>query len=139
MLETIRKEANRKLQQIKENRVLCQYLKYIGISILLGVVLELKFFEYIFGKPVPLINQFLNTSNSNPIDHLLVFSTTATLLATIFTIIFVLLTVFIQILDVYTSADIFQSNETKNLMRLYFTTIVLSLIMLETTHQLSGK
>lgn len=111
------------------------YRTYIVISILLGIVLEFKLFDKISDKPVRLINHFLNISSNSPIDHSLVFSTSASILSTVFTIIFVLLTVFIQMSGKYTSADIFQNKETKNLMRLYFGTIVLSLMMLETTFQ----
>lgn len=111
------------------------YRTYIVISIFLGTGLEFKLFDKISDKPVQLINHFLNTSSSSPIDHSLVFSTSASILSTVFTIIFVLLTVFIQMSGEYTSAYIFHNKETKNLMRLYFGTIVLSLMMLETTFQ----
>jgi hypothetical protein len=144
MLEAIHKEVKYKLQQVKEkvNKKLQPYFKlyrtYIAISILLGAV-----FKYGYDGFVSLIKPLLDTlhlSSMVPISVVAInnsylFSTSAAILATVFTIIFVLLTVFIQISDVYTSADIFQSNETKNLMRLYFTTIVLSLMMLVTTFQ----
>lgn len=120
---------------IKAQSVFRLYKTYIVISIFLGIVLELKLLDNLSDKPVQLINQFTNISNSNPIDYSLIFSTSAAILATIFTIIFVLLTVFIQISDGYMSAKIFHSNEAKNLMRLYFVTIVLSLMMLKTTYQ----
>jgi hypothetical protein len=144
MSKGIRKEANRKLQQIKKevNKKLQPYFRlyrtYIMISILLGAS-----FKYGYDGFVSLIKPSLDMLHLSSvvltsviaINNSYLFSTSAAILATIFTIIFVLLTVFIQISDVYTSADIFQSNETKNLMRLYFTTIVLSLMMLETTFQ----
>src|SRR5665647_881679 len=133
MLETIRKEANRKLQQVKENPVLCQYLKYIGISILLGVG-----FKYGYDGFVSLIKPYLDIlhiSSMSSIDHSYLFSATATILATIFTIIFVLRTFFVQVSDISESADILWNDETKNLVRLYFSTIVLSLMMLEASFQ----
>ncbi len=144
MLEAIHKEVKSNLQQVKEkvNKKLQPYFRlyrtYIVISILLGAG-----FKYGYDGFVSLIKpllDILHLSSTVPISVVAInnsylFSTSAAILATIFTIIFVLLTVFIQISDVYTSADIFQSNETKNLMRLYFTTIVLSLMMLETTFQ----
>lgn len=137
MPEGIRDRVSRikKLYYARVQSVFRLYKTYIAISILLGIALELKLFDKLSDKPVQLISQFVNTSNGSPIDYSLVFSTSATILATIFTIIFVLLTVFIQISDVYTSAKIFYSNEAKNLMRLYFVTIVLSLMMLVTTYQ----
>lgn len=126
----------KKLEKLKDNPVVLQYLLYIGTSIFLGICLKLKIFEYIFAIPVPLMNRFVNnTSYSSPIDHNLVFSTSATILATVFTIIFVLLTLFVQISDFSVSDDILQSKETKNLFRLYFAAIILSLIMLETNFQ----
>jgi hypothetical protein len=133
MLDTIRKEVKSKLQQVKENPVLCQYLKYIGISILLGVG-----FKYGYDGFVSLIKpllDILHISSVSSIDHSYLFSASATILATIFTIIFVLLTVFVQVSDISVSADIFRSDETKNLVRLYFATIVLSLMMLEASFQ----
>lgn len=118
------------------------YKTYFVISVFLGVVLEFKLSDGMSDKSVQLINHSVqlinysvNTSSSNPIDHSLVFSTSAAILSTVFTIIFVLLTVFIQMSGEYTSADILYNTETSLLLRLYFGTIVLSLMMLETTFQ----
>lgn len=137
-------KVKRKLQQVNEkvNRKLHPYFRlyqtYIVISILLGA--GFKYGYDVFVSLIKPLLDILHLSNIVPISVVAInnsylFSTSAAILATIFTIIFVLLTVFIQISDVYTSADIFQSNETRNLMRLYFFTIVLSLIMLQTTYQ----
>jgi len=133
MLEAIRKKANRKLQQVKENPVIRQYLKYIAISILLGVG-----FKYCYDGFISLIEPFLDIlhiSSVSSIDNSYLFSATATILATIFTIIFVLLTFFVQVSDISESVYILWNDEMKNLVRLYFATIVLSLMMLETNYQ----
>lgn len=113
-----------------------KYSTYIVISILLGIGLEFRLFDMLFDKPIQLVNQSLNLSSNRLIDNSLVFSTSAAILTTVFSIIFVLLTVFIQSSDVYNSAGILKDKETTNLIRLYFVTIVLSLMMLETTFQL---
>lgn len=144
MPESIPEKAYRELQ-LKYQRLQEEYQKispifneystYIVISILLGMILEFKLFDCFLDNHIQLIDKYLNVSSGNPIDHRLVASTSAAILSTIFTIIFVLLTVFIQISDIYNAASLFQSKETKNLMRLYFVTIVLSLVMLEMDFQ----
>ena len=129
MLDRIRKI----ISKMKQEPVFHQYLWYIIISILLGIG-----FKYGYDGFVSLIKPLLDIfhiSSVSSIEHSYLFSTTAAILSTVFTIIFVLLTLFIQVSDVYISADIFRSNETKNLMILYFVTIFLSLMMLETTFQ----
>jgi hypothetical protein len=131
MPEGIPDRVKGKIQQIKQNTILIQYLMYIVISILLGIILKYKLFDMF----VLLINSSVNILSLSSIDHSLVFSTSAAILSTVFTIIFVILTVFVQVSDVSVSADIFRNNETKYLIVLYFGTIVLSLMMLETTFQ----
>lgn len=129
------KSRIKKLYITKVQPFFCLYRTYIGISIFLGIVLEFKLFDKISDKPVQLVNCFLNSSSSSPIEHSSVFSTSAGILSTVFSIIFVLWTVFMQMSGEYTSADVVHNKEMKNLMRLYFGTIVLSLMMLETTFQ----
>jgi hypothetical protein len=98
-------------------------------------MLKFKLFDALIDNPVQLINQLLNISSNNPIDHSLVFSTSAAILSTVFTIVFVLLTVLVQMSGGHMSSEIFESSETKKIIILYFVSIVFSLMMLETTIQ----
>lgn len=119
---------------IKETSVFYNYLKYAIYPTILGVFLELR----VFDKSVLYIDSFihvLDKAGEISIDHSVLFSTSAAIISTVFTIIFVLLTLFIQMSGEYTSADILKSTETKNLMRLYASTAIFSLMMLETTCQ----
>jgi len=113
----------------EQKLILNRYLPYIKISIILGIVVKFKLFD----KTFLLIDSFVNILNESPYDHSYLFSTSAAILTTVLTIIFVLLTVFIQMSGKYTASDIFQSDETKILMALYLGTVILSLMMLETT------
>jgi hypothetical protein len=149
MLETIRKEANRTLQQIKGKVIKRQkraferlqpvyheYSTYIGISLFIGIVLKVIDLNHqSFGNLVSSINHFLIISSVLQIDHSSIISLSATILPTVFTIIFALLMFFTQTSYEYTIIDIFEEDSTRFLIVLYLATIVLSLMMLLTTFQ----
>lgn len=118
----------KKIYNEEKKLVLNKYLPYVVISLILGLVLKFKLFD----KTFLFIDSFINILNENPHDHSSLFSASAAILTTVLSIIFVLLTVFVQMSDKYTSSDIFQSYETKALMVLYLGTVILSLMMLET-------
>lgn len=142
MLEPIRKRIHnikrqiieKTQQRIKKNQFLHQCLICIGLSIFLGLG-----FKYGYDSFISVIKPSLDTlhiSSVSQVDNSYLFSTSAAILSTIFTIIFVLLTVFIQLSGSnVSSVDILKSKETKYLIVLYFSTIILSLMMLETTFQ----
>lgn len=136
MLENILERINRKIQPDFQ-----KYSTYIIISVFLGIALKTIIWKHeTIDDLILSINQLLNISSNSSIDnisidHRLVSSTSAAILSTVFTIIFVLLTVFIQMSGAHTSEEVLQSKETKWLIRLYFVTIVFSLMMLETTFQ----
>ncbi|QIB91001.1 hypothetical protein [Methanosarcina mazei] len=131
MLEDIRERICRKIKPDFNN-----YEIYLIISIFFGIVLKVVTWKHeLIDVSISSINHVLNISSNSSIDHRLVSSTCAAILSTVFTIIFVLLTVLIQMSGAHTSAVIFESNETKNLVRLYFVAIIFSLITLETTFQ----
>lgn len=117
-----------KIYKEEQKLVLKKYLPYVVFSLVLGIVVKFKLFDRTFLY----INSFINILNETPYDHSSLFSTSAAILTTILSIIFVLFTVFVQMSDKYTSPDIFQSYETKTLILLYLGTVILSLMMLET-------
>jgi len=133
MLEAIRKRIHEIQQQVKKNRFFSECIYYIKISIVLGI-----FFKYVYTPVISFIWPVLGILHISTVssgDHSYLFSTCATIVSTVFTIIFVLLTVFVQVAGPNGSTDILWSKETKSLIRLYFSTIVLSLMMLEATFQ----
>lgn len=123
MSKYILKEIYKEEQKL----VLKKYLPYFLFSLLLGIVVKFKLFD----KTFLFINSFTNILSETPCDYSSLFSTSATILITVLSIVFVLLTVFVQMSDKYTSSDIFQDYETKVIMVLYLSTIILSLMMLE--------
>lgn len=125
MLKSFFRENNEKLQK---DPYYYHYLGCIAISLILGLVLKNNYLD----KLVLFFYSSSLSNNSNVIDYSLIYSTCAAILATVFTIIFVLLTVFIQVSDIYVSADIFMEKKTLFLMLLYLFTIIFSLMMLET-------
>lgn len=131
MLKNIQEIIPRKIQPDFQ-----KYSTYIIISIFLGIALKTMIWNHeVIDDFIFSTDQLLNISSNSSIDHRLTSSTCAAILSTVFTIIFVLLTVFIQMSGAHTSEDVLQSDETKKLMILYFATIVFSLMMLETTFQ----
>lgn len=149
MFETFLKEANRKLQQAKGKvngklqrtfkrlkPVYHEYSVSIGISLCLGIVLKVIDLKHeLFDNLVSSTNQFLNISSVLQIDHSSIISMSATILFTVLAIIFALLIFFTQTSYEYTIIDIFEEDNIRFLIGLYFTTIVLSLMMLVTTFQ----
>jgi hypothetical protein len=133
MLEAIRKRIHEIQQQVKKNRFFSECIYYLKISIFIGI-----FFKYAYNPVISFIwpvLDILHISSVSSGDHSYLFSTCATIVSTVFTIIFVLLTVFVQVAGPGVSIDILWSRETKYLIRLYFSTIVLSLMMLEAMFQ----
>lgn len=117
-----------KIYKEEQKLVFKKYLPYVAFSLFLGIVVKFELFD----KTFLFIDSFINILNENSYNYSSLFSTSAAILTTILSIIFVLLTVFVQMSDKYTSSDIFQSYETKVLIVLYLGTVILSLMMLET-------
>jgi hypothetical protein len=131
MLENIQERITRKTRGTKKERFLYLYLGCILISIFLGLVFKYKYNGFM-SKP-SLDSVFI--SNISSVNYSSFFSTSASILSTIVAIIFSLLIFFTQISYQYTSIEIFWNKETLILLISYFSTIALSLVMLETTYQ----
>lgn len=132
----------KKLTELLNNNVFIKYLTYASISLFLGILIKFKVCDEIF----ILINSFIYTLTNvlglneyililNESNYSSLFSTSAAILSTLFTLVFVLSTLYVQMLNKFTSLNIFSTKETKFLMGTYFGTIILSLIMLETNYQ----
>lgn len=139
---TFLKYISKKLTELLNNNVFIKYLIYASISLFIGILIKFKVCDEIF----ILINSFINTLTNvlglneyililNESNYSSLFSTSAAILSTLFTLVFVLSTLYVQMLNKFTSLNIFSTKETKFLMGTYFGTIILSLIMLETNYQ----
>lgn len=117
---------------VEETSIFYDYLKYATYSIIIGVCLKLDWIDK-FVLVVDSFTSILSKAGESSINHSVMFSTSAAILATIFTMIFGFLLAIMQITDPFTYSKVIKSKETKYLMRLYLGTIVLSLLMLETT------
>jgi hypothetical protein len=133
MSKDFMKKVSIKLIQIKKEKVIFQYLIFIGISILLGL-----FLKYEYDRFISLIEPSLDSLHilgMSSINNSNLFITSVTMLSTVVTLIFAILIFFTQVSYEYTLTDIFMKKETLILIISYFVTIILSLIMLETTFQ----
>ena len=104
------KKLSRKLQLIKKEKVLCQYLIFIGISILLGL-----FLKYEYDGFTSLIEPSLDSLHilkTSSINNSNLFITSVTMLSTVVTLIFAILIFFTQMSYEYTLTDIFMKKET---------------------------
>lgn len=94
------------------------YFGIFAVSIILGLMLKSN-----LTLPISLMKH-------NP-DFSILFGTIATILSSIFALMFVVLTLSIQISDKYSAFDIFVNKETKLLMGTYFFTIISALFMIQ--------
>jgi hypothetical protein len=138
MPEGIRKRLSGKLQRTfrRLQLVYHEYSISILISLCLGIILKVIDLNHeLFDNLVSSINKFLHISSAIQVDHSSIISMSATILFTVLAIIFAILIFFTQISYEYTMINIFEEDNVKFLIGLYFTTIVLSLMMLVTTFQ----
>lgn len=125
----IRKRVSGKLQRVfrRLQSVYHEYSISILISLCSGIILKVIDLNHeLFDNLVSSINKFLHISSAIQVDHSSIISMSATILFTVLAIIFAILIFFTQISYEYTMTNIFEEDNVKFLIGLYFTTIVLS-------------
>lgn len=94
------------------------YYTILIISIIIGILLKYGTFS------------FISLAKHSP-NYVVLFSTIATILASLFALIFLILTIFIQLSNKYSSFELFIDNDMMIFMGIYFFTIIASLAMIQ--------
>lgn len=102
---------------IRKSNIL-NYHTTLIISIIIGILLKYGTFSF-------------NSLTQHSPNYVVLFSTIATILASLFALIFLILTIFIQLSNKYSSFELFVSKDIIIFMTVYFLTIIASLAMIQ--------
>ncbi|MDO9567466.1 MAG: hypothetical protein Q7J15_12110 [Candidatus Desulfaltia sp.] len=102
---------------IRKSNIL-NYHTTLIISIIIGILLKYGDFSF-------------NSLTQHSPNYEVLFSTIATILASLFALIFIILTIFIQLSNKYYSFELFMGRDMKIFMTVYFVTIITSLAMIQ--------